>query len=207
MEKRTCGGCTMCCRTMSVDAIAKPRDKWCPECAIGVGCKIYDTRPELCRTFECVWLQDKGGLFPDRARPDRSYVVVQPTDDGYGLIAHCRVDAPFAWREPDIYKALHACAAAGYHATARAGGRYWAIGANGYLEIPAEWMRPRNPDNPTQAINVNLPHEIAVRLGIGEHAPKIQVGRPIPGFRGTEALAVASGTIASVTIKGGESGS
>ena len=72
-EPRLCGGCTACCKTHEIRALAKPPDQWCPHCLPGRGCAIYDDRPEECRTFGCLWL---AGYGPDRIRPDRSRVVL-----------------------------------------------------------------------------------------------------------------------------------
>ena len=70
---RLCGGCTACCKTHEIRALAKPPDQWCPHCRPGQGCAIYETRPEECRTFACLWHQGYG---PDGIRPDRSRVVL-----------------------------------------------------------------------------------------------------------------------------------
>lgn len=44
----------------------------CDECS-GSGCKIYDTRPTECRTFECAWLQ--GELFSQSSPKDTGVMV------------------------------------------------------------------------------------------------------------------------------------
>ena len=36
-------------------------------------CSIYDTRPEVCKRYQCAWLQ---GLFPENLRPDKSKVLI-----------------------------------------------------------------------------------------------------------------------------------
>jgi hypothetical protein len=48
---RQCSGCTECC---ILGTTIKPLGILCPE-ACG-GCRIYDTRPTECRTFQCTWL-------------------------------------------------------------------------------------------------------------------------------------------------------
>jgi hypothetical protein len=70
-----CGTCTLCCKLVHVDEINKPVGKWCDHCALGKGCKIYDTRPTECRTWNCLWLQGAFGSHPD-LRPDKCKVVV-----------------------------------------------------------------------------------------------------------------------------------
>jgi len=72
-QPRLCGGCTACCKTHEIRALAKPPGHWCPHCRPGEGCVIYAERPEECRTFACLWLR---GFGPDRIRPDRTRVVL-----------------------------------------------------------------------------------------------------------------------------------
>ena len=72
-QPRLCGGCTACCTTHEIRALAKPPGHWCPHCQPGQGCGIYAERPEECRTYGCLWL---AGYGPDRIRPDRSRVVL-----------------------------------------------------------------------------------------------------------------------------------
>jgi len=73
VAQRQCGGCTACCKTHEIRELAKPPGQWCPHCRPGRGCAIYESRPEECRTFGCLWL---AGYGPDRIRPDRSRVVL-----------------------------------------------------------------------------------------------------------------------------------
>jgi hypothetical protein len=65
----------MCCRLTAVPELRKPLNQWCEHCAIGEGCKIYDTRPHSCRTFECVWLSDPS--IPETLKPDICKVVFE----------------------------------------------------------------------------------------------------------------------------------
>ena len=56
----------------------KPRDKWCQNCAKN-SCAIYNSRPDDCREFNCMWL--KVEKMPDQLRPDRCGFVVSTTKD------------------------------------------------------------------------------------------------------------------------------
>ena len=56
VKGRECGKCSLCCKVMRVEEIAKLPGVWCKECAPGKGCKIYATRPGPCRDFHCSWL-------------------------------------------------------------------------------------------------------------------------------------------------------
>ncbi len=46
------------------------------------GCGIYDSRPDVCRRFECNWLAGRGD---DYARPDVVGAYVTPMAEGDGL--------------------------------------------------------------------------------------------------------------------------
>lgn len=92
---RTCGECTACCYALGVNEIDKPEFQTCPELSgcdsahggceseddtklrlRGGGCGIYDDRPEPCKTYACLWLDE---TLPDEAdRPDKLGVVFSP---------------------------------------------------------------------------------------------------------------------------------
>lgn len=96
----------MCCKVYRIEDLNKPAGKWCAHCAIGSGCKIYDTRPQQCRAFDCVWIQDPS--MPDSWKPEHSKIVfsVWPTT---GFI-YGQVDpgAPFAWQKEPYLSGLRA---------------------------------------------------------------------------------------------------
>jgi hypothetical protein len=72
-DRRACGTCTACCHVFAVKAVASPQYTWCRECEVGVGCRIYDARPEECRGFYCLW---RMGFGTEDDRPDRRGVVL-----------------------------------------------------------------------------------------------------------------------------------
>jgi hypothetical protein len=45
--KRACGDCTLCCKVMAIEALAKPAGSWCRHCKPGQGCAIYAERPAI----------------------------------------------------------------------------------------------------------------------------------------------------------------
>ncbi len=94
----------MCCKIMTVDEIAKPRNKWCPHCDIGKGCKIYETRPPSCRLFYCQFLKE--ARFPDHWRPSRSRMVLIYNGDAMRLCVYVDTDRPDAWRKEPYYSEL-----------------------------------------------------------------------------------------------------
>lgn len=60
--------------------MGKPPVTPCRHQTQGRGCGIYETRPETCRKFECLWLYDREGKHFDPAdRPDKGGVLVVPS--------------------------------------------------------------------------------------------------------------------------------
>ena len=74
VPRRECGECTACCKIPNIDApsLRKLAGVMCPNCT-GTQCGIYETRPEPCRTFFCLWRTV--GTMPDELRPDRIGVM------------------------------------------------------------------------------------------------------------------------------------
>lgn len=104
--ERSCGNCSLCCKVVGIEALQKPVGQWCPHAKPGRGCAIYDTRPEECRHFSCVWLHnDRLG---EEWRPSRSKIVLYMIDEGQRLIAHLDAGAPGVWREEPFYSQLKA---------------------------------------------------------------------------------------------------
>jgi len=75
---RECGTCTVCCKILPIktNEFRKIANVLCRHCDEGQGCRIYATRPEVCRGFYCewrlnpqipaTWRPDKSGIFIDR---------------------------------------------------------------------------------------------------------------------------------------------
>jgi hypothetical protein len=83
---KSCGGCTLCCDLVPVDAatLKKPGFTPCRHLrdmllVAGPGCGIYDSRPRPCRVWACVWLTSPD--LPAELRPDRCGVVLDPVVD------------------------------------------------------------------------------------------------------------------------------
>ncbi len=85
MFERPCGGCTMCCKVPAIPEIGKAPGAWCEHCEKGLGCRIYDRRPEPCQGFHCLWkvMPD----FPEELRPDKCKVIWTMSEDGDVAIA------------------------------------------------------------------------------------------------------------------------
>lgn len=68
-KERRCGACTECCTGSIIPTLNKPAHKRCDfERRDRPGCSCYESRPDECRTFKCLWLS---GMGPDAHRPDR----------------------------------------------------------------------------------------------------------------------------------------
>jgi hypothetical protein len=72
---RECGNCNLCCKLPEVENV-KGVYEWCKNCEIGVGCKIYNNRPEICKDFICAWAV---GLTPPSWKPNKVgfYIVIE----------------------------------------------------------------------------------------------------------------------------------
>ena len=65
--RRACGECQLCCTLLRVDELAKLGGTPCQKLGAD-GCGIYETRPQVCRRYRCLWLS--GGL-REEDRPDQ----------------------------------------------------------------------------------------------------------------------------------------
>jgi hypothetical protein len=103
-----CGTCTACCRVFDIPELAKPAGKWCEHCAIGRGCMIYEDRPPVCRTFECMWLlsqqrENPRERFKPELRPDKCKVVLSPSTNDNIIAATTMPGSPLAWRDGAVF--------------------------------------------------------------------------------------------------------
>lgn len=113
----------MCCNLPRIPELQKPPRTWCSNCDPGgVGCKIYYSpdRPKPCREFECAWIQDqKGQVFPDWMRPDKSRVIFAPNfadeeGQGHGYLLHLDPKRPMSRKTAQyLQKFLDACSKTG----------------------------------------------------------------------------------------------
>lgn len=73
---RECGGCTVCCKTLKINVpeLKKLAAVLCEHCTAGVGCRIYEARPSVCKGWYCGW---RRLAYLDEAwRPDRCGVLI-----------------------------------------------------------------------------------------------------------------------------------
>ena len=99
---KSCGGCDTCCRIYQIDELAKPAGKLCAHaCA---GCAIYDARPPVCRTFDCLWLMRPE--LPPEWRPDVAGFVLRLDNEGATLWVDADPLCPDWWRREPYYSQI-----------------------------------------------------------------------------------------------------
>jgi hypothetical protein len=106
---RECGDCTLCCKVMAIEALAKPVNAWCPHCKPGRGCQNYAGRPDECRTFSCLWLLN--GKLDQHWKPNKSRLVLTTSDDG--IEVRCDPGFPDAWRKQPFRNEIQQWAVSG----------------------------------------------------------------------------------------------
>jgi hypothetical protein len=108
-EKKLCGDCTLCCKVMAIEELAKPASIWCAHCKPGKGCLIYPSRPTECQTFRCLWLLND--RLDQRWKPSRSKLVLTTSEDGIEI--RCDPGFPDAWRKEPFRSEIHELAVSG----------------------------------------------------------------------------------------------
>ena len=93
--KKACGDCTLCCKVMAIEELAKPAGSWCRHCKPGRGCLVYATRPTECQTYSCLWLIDE--RLDQHWKPSKSKLVLTTSQDGIEI--RCDPGFPDAWRK------------------------------------------------------------------------------------------------------------
>jgi hypothetical protein len=90
---------------MVIDELNKPGGTWCSQCAIGQGCRIYDSRPQACRDFLCGYLFWEDNL-GDHWFPAQSKMVIASEYDGTRLSIYVDPARPDAWRKAPYYNEI-----------------------------------------------------------------------------------------------------
>jgi len=106
---KSCGDCTLCCKVMAIEQLAKPISSWCPHCKPGRGCLIYDNRPAECRSFNCLWLVDD--QLDQHWKPSKSRLVLTTSEDG--IEVRCDPGFPDAWRKEPFQSEIREWAISG----------------------------------------------------------------------------------------------
>ena len=106
---RECGDCTLCCKVMAIEELAKPAGAWCRHCKPGRGCLVYASRPAECRSFSCLWLLDD--QVDQHWKPSKSKLVLTTSEDG--IEVRCDPGFPNAWRKQPFRREIHEWAISG----------------------------------------------------------------------------------------------
>jgi hypothetical protein len=77
---RNCGSCTACCKELAIldEEINKLPGEICKHCSIESGCDIYETRPQMCRSYHCLWRSLPE--MDETWRPDLSGILMIPAE-------------------------------------------------------------------------------------------------------------------------------
>lgn len=106
-----CQDCDGCCRVLEVHALGKAFHQPCKhlgQTSFGPGCTIYPNRPDVCWTYECVWLnsqvREQTERMPDNLRPNVCKVVMGNPLAGSREVMHIfpYPDHQDAWRFPPV---------------------------------------------------------------------------------------------------------
>ena len=108
-DAKACGDCTLCCKVMAIEELAKPVSSWCPHCKPGRGCLIYANRPTECQTFSCLWLVND--RLDQHWKPNRSKLVLTTSQDG--IEVRCDPGFPDAWRKEPFRSEINQWAQSG----------------------------------------------------------------------------------------------
>jgi Fe-S-cluster containining protein len=101
---RACGSCTLCCKVFRIIEVDSPPGQWCRHCVPGKGCSIYETRPDPCRGFFCMWMSQPG-LGPEW-KPEKSKIVLRVEPGGQSIAAHVDPSVQGAWQRSPYYEDL-----------------------------------------------------------------------------------------------------
>jgi hypothetical protein len=157
---RHCGACSLCCKLLKVIELDKPANQWCGHCRPGRGgCSIYETRPQICRSYYCGWMLSEN--VSDDWYPLTSRMVLSYAPIGGIQTVTVTVDPryPEVWTKAPYYPQLKRMAERGLHVVqaseillvqVRVSNRVWLILPNTDAEItkgsyvlklnaPGEW--------------------------------------------------------------------
>lgn len=105
---RSCEGCTLCCKLLSIAVLEKPRAVWCSHCDKKRGCTIYEERPLACRSFYCGYRRIAD--IDERWKPSHAKLLVNYEAAHNRIAVHVDPARPGAWRQEPYYSTLKAWA-------------------------------------------------------------------------------------------------
>lgn len=131
---RECGNCVACCRLPAIKELAKPFDTLC-KFSDGKCCTIYAERPDVCRRFNCMWLQDR---LPEQCKPTEIGAVF----GDHGEVVTVWVEPDQEWRDGMIWALIEQCLRMAHVCVMQSGTRHFLKGDT--KELPEEiagWRR------------------------------------------------------------------
>ena len=66
MIDNKCLDCNLCCKLPEIPTLKKKSYSWCKNCNIGEGCSKYEERPQTCKDFYCLYLNNETDLKPSK---------------------------------------------------------------------------------------------------------------------------------------------
>jgi|SRR5215217_916899 len=104
---KSCGDCGLCCKLLAIEALGKTNGQWCSHFRKGGGgCGVYDTRPDACRVFTCMWLTSD--RLDEAWKPTRAKFVMYADESGRRLNVVVEPSGPMAWRREPYYRRIKA---------------------------------------------------------------------------------------------------
>jgi len=104
-ERRECGKCSVCCKTLVIKDLKKPLGHPCEHMLDSGGCAIYSERWDICRKWYCTWMTGmiKGD---ERQRPDNLGVMFNIEVPPEGSVSSVGLDLYEVWpnaaQQPEV---------------------------------------------------------------------------------------------------------
>jgi hypothetical protein len=98
---------------MGIPEIDKAPLTWCRHCEIGVGCKIYEERPGVCRSFYCRYMLTPS--LGEHWKPSNCNMVLTFDRSSKTLAIRVDPDHAKAWRQEPYFSEIKAWAAVAWH--------------------------------------------------------------------------------------------
>lgn len=93
---KECGTCAMCCKVYEFVDLKKSAKGWCENFKAGLGCSIYQDRPDPCRAFFCNWML-VDSLGPEWKPSVSKFVMTY--DVSRSILVQVDPSFPTAWRQ------------------------------------------------------------------------------------------------------------
>lgn len=113
-----CGECNLCCKLLAIPALEKSKGDLCKNWCAEKLCTIYESRPETCRKFLCLWQESN---WHQDFKPSRiGGFFWTPITEAFDGI-QCEVELDKDWRGGIIEILAHMLAKNGHHVMVRQG--------------------------------------------------------------------------------------